>query len=140
VGDSHFEEVDVSPAAGGAGKGTNYGWNLMEGNHCFSSGQCDRTGLTVPAYEYTHSDGCSITGGYVYRGSAIPALQGLYFFADYCQGWVRSFRYVDGAATESTNWQTLQPGRGVTSFGEDAAGELYLMVESGRVFKIVPEP
>jgi glucose/arabinose dehydrogenase len=140
VGDTHFEEVDVSPAAGGAGKGANYGWDLMEGNHCFSSGQCDRTGLTLPAYEYAHSDGCSITGGYVYRGSAIPALQGLYFFGDYCKGWVRSFRYVDGAATEPTEWQTLRPGRSITSFGEDAAGELYLTVESGRVFKIVPEP
>jgi glucose/arabinose dehydrogenase len=140
VGDTHFEEVDVSPAAGGAGKGANYGWNLMEGNHCFNGGQCNRTGLALPAYEYTHSDGCSIIGGYVYRGTAMPALQGLYFFADYCKGWVRSFRYADGAATELTNWQSFQPGRSITSFGEDAAGELYLMVESGRVFKIVPEP
>lgn len=140
VGEAQFEEVDVSPAAGGAGKGLNYGWNRMEGNHCFNSGQCDRTGLTLPAHEYSHSQGCSITGGYVYRGSAVPALQGLYFFADFCQGWVRSLRYSGGAATELTDWRALQPGGSITSFGEDAAGELYLMVESGRVFKFVSEP
>jgi glucose/arabinose dehydrogenase len=140
VGEAQFEEVDVSPAAGGAGKGLNYGWNRMEGNHCFNSGQCDRTGLTLPAHEYSHSQGCSITGGYVYRGSATPALQGLYFFADFCQGWVRSLRYSGGAATELTDWRALQPGGSITSFGEDAAGELYLMVESGRVFKFVSEP
>jgi glucose/arabinose dehydrogenase len=140
VGEGRFEEVDISPAAGGAGKGANYGWSRMEGNHCFPSGQCDQVGLTSPAYEYSHSNGCSITGGYVYRGSAIPALQGLYFFADYCQGWVRSFRYTGGAATELTEWQALLPGGFITSFGEDAAGELYLMIQSGRVFKIVPGP
>jgi glucose/arabinose dehydrogenase len=140
VGEARFEEVDVSPAAEGTGKGANYGWNRMEGNHCFNSGQCDQAGLTTPAYEYSHGQGCSITGGYVYRGSAIPALQGLYFFADYCQGWVRSFRYTGGAATELTEWRTLRPGGSITSFGEDPAGELYLTVESGRVFKVVPEP
>jgi glucose/arabinose dehydrogenase len=140
VGEGQFEEIDVSPAAGGAGKGLNFGWNRMEGSHCFNSGQCDQAGLTLPAYEYSHSNGCSITGGYIYRGSAIPSLQGLYFFADYCQGWVRSFRYSNGATTELTDWQALKPGGSITSFGEDASGELYLIVESGRVFKIVPEP
>jgi glucose/arabinose dehydrogenase len=140
VGEGQFEEVDVSPAAGGAGKGLNYGWNRMEGKHCFNRGECDQTGLTLPAHEYSHSQGCSITGGYVYRGSAIPALQGLYFFADYCQGWVRSFRYTGGAATELTDWRALQPGGLITSFGEDAAGEIYIMVEGGRVFKVVSEP
>lgn len=140
VGESQFEEVDVSPAAGGAGKGVNYGWNIMEGKHCFGTGQCDQAGLTLPAYEYTHAQGCSITGGYVYRGSAIPALQGLYFFADFCQGWVRSFRYIGGVADEVTDWRVLQPGGSITSFGEDAAAELYLMTSSGRVLKIVPEP
>ena len=140
VGESRFEEVDVSPPAAGAGKGANYGWNLMEGNHCFSNEQCDQAGLSLPAYEYSHNGGCSITGGYVYRGTAIPALQGLYFFADFCQGWVRSFRYANGATTELTDWQALHPGGSITSFGEDAAGELYLMIESGRVFKIVPDP
>jgi glucose/arabinose dehydrogenase len=140
VGEGRSEEVDVAPAAEGGGRGTNFGWNLMEGKHCFSNAQCNQAGLTTPAYEYSHSNGCSITGGYVYRGSAIPALQGLYFFADFCQGWVRSLRYSDGAATELTEWPALRPGGSITSFGEDAAGELYLMVDRGGVFKIVPEP
>jgi glucose/arabinose dehydrogenase len=140
VGEGRFEEVDIAPAAEGIGKGANYGWNRMEGNHCFQSGQCDQAGLTTPVYEYSHSSGCSITGGYVYRGSAIPALQGRYFFADYCQGWVRSFRYSGGAATELTEWGALRPGGPITSLGEDAVGELYLTTENGRVFKIVAEP
>ena len=139
VGESRFEEVDISPAAEGAGKGLNYGWNLMEGKHCFSTRSCDQTGLTLPVDEYNHSQGCSITGGYVYRGSAVPALQGLYFFADFCQGWVRSFRLAGGAATELTDWRVLQPGGSITSFGEDAAGELYLMSTNGGVFQVVPE-
>lgn len=140
VGQSRFEEVDISPAAAGTGKGSNYGWNLMEGNHCFSGGQCNQAGLALPAYEYSHNSGCSITGGYVYRGSAVPSMQGLYFFADYCQGWVRSLRYTGGDATELTQWPALRPGGPITSFGEDAAGELYLLAENGRVFKIVAEP
>jgi glucose/arabinose dehydrogenase len=139
VGESRFEEVDVSTGTRGAGKGTNFGWNIMEGKHCFSSSSCDQSGLTVPLLEYDHGQGCSITGGYVYRGSAIPALQGLYFFADFCQGWVRSFRHARGIATELTDWRVLQPGGSITSFGEDAAGELYLMSTNGGVFRIVPE-
>jgi hypothetical protein len=140
VGQDHFEEVDVAPFNEGYGKRVNYGWNLMEGDHCFGGGQCDPTGLALPALEYDHSQGCSITGGYVYRGSVIAALQGVYFYADYCRGWVRSLRYSDGIATEVTDWPTLRPGEQITSFGEDAAGELYVMVSAGKVFKIVPGP
>jgi hypothetical protein len=111
----------------------------MEGSHCFS-GECDQAGLTLPLFEYGHDQGCSITGGYVYRGSAIPDLQGLYFFGDYCEGWVRSFRYISGAAIELTDWPSLRPGGLLTSFGEDAAGELYVLSSSGGVFKVVPDP
>lgn len=139
VGEGRFEEVDVSPAAAGAGRGVNYGWNRMEGAHCFSSG-CDPTGLDLPVYEYSHGEGCSITGGYVYRGSAVAALQGQYFFADLCRGWVRSFRYAGGSATELTDWPTLSTGGTIVSFGEDAAGELYVVEAGGRVSKIVPDP
>ena len=89
-----------SPAAEGAGRGANFGWNLTEGRHCYASAGCDPTGFTLPVLEYAHGEGCSITGGYVYRGAAIPALQGHYFYADYCQGWVRSFRLQDGQAVE----------------------------------------
>jgi glucose/arabinose dehydrogenase len=139
VGQNAFEEVDVSPASTGIGKGLNYGWKIMEGAHCLDGGQCDQTGLTLPTFEYNHSQGCSISGGYVYRGSAIPALQGLYFFGDYCQGWVRSFRYQGNAAVELTDWPTLRPGGLITSFGEDTSGELYVIAGSG-VFKFIPDP
>jgi glucose/arabinose dehydrogenase len=138
VGQNQYEEVDVAPVSAGNGRGLNYGWNIMEGAHCLNGGTCDTSGLVLPDFEYAHDQGCSITGGYVYRGSAIPALQGLYFFADYCQGWVRSFRYQGGKATELTDWPTLRPGGSITSFGEDSAGELYVTVQSGSVFKFIP--
>lgn len=140
VGQNRSEEIDVAPTATGRGKGVNYGWSIMEGSDCFLGDQCDQTGLTLPVFSYDHSQGCSITGGYVYRGAAIPALQGQYFYGDYCRGWVRSIRYADGAAGELTDWPTLRPGGSVTSFGEDAAGELYVLVAEGGVFRFVPEP
>jgi glucose/arabinose dehydrogenase len=138
VGQSAWEEVDVSPAADGAGKATNFGWNIMEGKHCYSAGSCDQSGLALPVLEYGHEQGCSVTGGYVYRGAAIPAIQGYYFYGDYCGGWVRSFRYQSGQAVDEFQWPTLAPGASITSFGEDAAGELYLTSAAGRVFRIVP--
>jgi glucose/arabinose dehydrogenase len=138
VGESDWEEVDYASSAGGAGKGVNYGWSLMEGNHCMRA-TCDETALTLPVVEYNHSEGCAVTSGYVYRGAAIPALQGTYFYADYCRGWVRSFRMQAGAMTEAKEWPELKPGGQVTSFGEDAAGELYLVTQQGGVFKIVPQ-
>jgi hypothetical protein len=110
----------------------------MEASHCYAASSCDTTGLALPVLEYSHSEGCSISGGYVYRGAAIPALQGHYFYADYCQGWVRSFRFQDGAVTEPQQWPTLAPGGGVPGFGRDAAGELYVLSAEGRVSKIVP--
>ncbi len=140
VGEGLWEEINVSTPAEGAGKGANYGWNIMEGSHCFRESACDQTGLTLPAFEYSHDEGCSITGGFVYRGSAIPALQGHYFYADYCQGWVRSLRYSAGAVTDQTEWPSLVPGGPVLSFGEDAAGELYVLDQAGRVSKVVPDP
>jgi glucose/arabinose dehydrogenase len=139
VGQNRLEEVDVAPATEGSGRGANYGWNIMEGSQCLSGEACDQDGLTLPVFEYSHAQGCSITGGYVYRGSAIPSLQGLYFFADYCEGWVRSFRHASGTALELTDWPTLRPGGPITSFGEDAAGELYVLSSSGGVFKVVPD-
>ena len=139
VGETRYEEVDVAPASSGGGKGTNFGWNIMEGAHCLTGDTCDQTGLTLPAFEYGHDQGCSIIGGYVYRGGAIPDLQGLYFYADLCQGWVRSLRYSAGEASEVTDWPTLRPGGSVFSFGEDAAGELYVLSVAG-VFKLVPDP
>ena len=140
VGQNQWEEVDVSTPADGTGRGLNYGWSIMEGGHCFRGPGCDQTGLTLPAFEYNHEQGCSITGGYVYRGGAVPAIQGHYFYGDYCQGWVRSFRYAGGLVTDETSWPSLAPGGPVISFGEDAAGELYVLEQGGRVSRIVPDP
>lgn len=140
VGETQVEEIDVSTPADGAGRGVNYGWSIMEGSQCFRGSGCDRTGLTLPVLEYSHQEGCSVTGGYVYRGSSIPELQGHYFYADFCQGWVRSFRYTGGAVTDEASWPTLSPGGPIVSFGEDSAGELYILQAGGGVFRIVPEP
>jgi hypothetical protein len=129
----------VSLAANGRGKGLNYGWNIMEGLSCFSPpSNCNSSGLTLPVLDYDHSgDNCSVTGGYVYRGSAIPTIQGTYFYADYCAGWVRSFRYQNGEAVDPKDWVALRPGGSITSFGEDAQGELYILTAQGGVYRIV---
>jgi hypothetical protein len=87
--------------------------------------------------DYDHGQGCSVTGGYVYRGDAVPALRGTYFYADYCNGWVRSFRLQGGAVTGQIDWATLRPGGQITSFGEDGKGEIYVMISGGKVFQIV---
>ena len=138
VGQGAREEVNVSTVAGGAGRGINYGWRIMEGSMCFNPpAMCNMTGLQLPAVEYDHPTGCSITGGYAYRGAAIPALQGTYFYGDFCAGFVRSFRFVNGQVTEHASWPTFSPGS-ITSFGEDAAGELYIMTSGGGLFRIVP--
>jgi glucose/arabinose dehydrogenase len=140
VGQNEREEINVSPAPN-AGRGLNYGWRLMEGFLCFNPiSNCDSGNLTLPELDYPHLSGaCSVTGGYVYRGSVMPALQGTYFYADYCAGFVRSFRYQNGQPTEQTEWPLLSPpGSFVTSFGEDAAGELYIMTQGGGLFKLIP--
>jgi glucose/arabinose dehydrogenase len=139
VGESTWEEVNVASAADGAGRAVNYGWSRMEGPECFGRAGCDQAGLTLPIVAYNHDTGCAVSGGYVYRGAAIPGLQGTYLYADYCRGWVRSFRMQGGVATEQTDWPSLATGKQVTSFGEDAAGELYLVTQQGSVFKIVSQ-
>src|SRR5438105_2019836 len=140
VGEASWEEVDVSGAAVQVGRGANYGWNTMEGNHCYQASSCNMTGLVLPVREYPHSVGaCSITGGYVYRGTKISALVGHYFFADYCNGFVLSFRYSGGNVTTPLDWtQLLSPGSTISSFGQDAKGELYIVTLNGGVYRIVP--
>ncbi len=138
VGQNAREEIDVAPAASRGGE--NYGWNIMEGSICFGAATCNQRGLTLPVLDYDHSSpgtagGCSVTGGYVYRGRQIPELQGHYLFADFCRGWVRSFRYASGRAVDV---QDRLAGLGaVTSFGEDAGGELYILTAEGGVLRIV---
>jgi hypothetical protein len=138
VGQGSWEEVDVSPAAAGSGRGLNFGWRIMEGPDCFRASSCDQAGLELPVVSYGHDRGCSITGGFVYRGSAIPALRGHYFYADYCTGFVRSFRMENGAAVDQYSWPGLEPGVGIPGFGRDAAGELYILGTDGAVYRIVP--
>ena len=136
VGETDWEEVDRARAADGAGRGLNYGWSIMEGEECQRAG-CDPTGLTPPTVVYGHDEGCSIVGGYVYRGQAVPSLRGQYLFGDFCQGWVRSLA-ADGSSSAAVDQPALSPGDNITSFGEDDAGELYILTASGGVFKIVP--
>ncbi len=137
VGQENWEEVDVATAAAGGGRALNFGWSVMEAMHCYpAASSCSSAGLTLPALAYDHGQGCSITGGYAYRGSAIPELRGTYFYGDYCTGFVRSFRLAGARATELTDWTALRPGGNITSFGEDAAGELYLMTSDGRLYRI----
>ncbi len=134
VGQYEFEEVNFTPA--GQSRGLNYGWAIMEGNHCYDEVECDRAGLELPVTEYDHSQGCSITGGYVYRGATFPALYGKYFFADYCEGtiWSLVFKEEEWSLTLALDSDLL-----ISSFGEDAQGELYLLDHSnGTIFHLRP--
>jgi len=140
VGQDRWEEVDVVPA--GTLDGRNFGWKIMEGLHCRSGRSCDRNGLTLPVVEYNHKAGCSITGGFVYRGKALPLLDGAYFYADYCTALVRSFRWRAGSVADAWDWRaTIDPETqlaNISSFGEDADGELYIVSLDGVVWKFVP--
>ena len=136
VGQGAREEVDVVDASA---SGRNYGWRTMEGTQCYNpSSGCNQSGLTPPVLDYDHSQGCSITGGFVYRGAAIPEVQGHYFYSDYCSGWLRSFRLSAGLAVDRRDWALTNIGN-VTSFGVDAAGELYMLSASGRVYRLVKQ-
>jgi len=110
----------------------------MEGSACYRVADCSQAGLTLPALEYGHGPRCAVTGGYVYRGTAIPALQGTYFYSDYCRSELHSFRYVGGAVSDQRDWPTLVPSGNVVSFGEDAAGELYLVTRGVGIYRIAP--
>jgi glucose/arabinose dehydrogenase len=132
VGQNAWEEVNAVPSTQ---MGVNYGWRLMEGAHCFNpSTNCDQTGLELPVLEYAHSQGCSVTGGYVYRGSAITGLGGHYFYGDYCAGWIRSFRLENGETRDERTWEVGSIGQ-IFSFGVDASNELYVLTSQGTVYR-----
>jgi len=135
VGQNAREEIDVISASA---SGLNYGWSIMEGTLCLGiGGPCTTPGLTAPVYDYDHTQCCSIIGGYVYRGAAIPELQGQYLFSDYCRGFVRSLSFENGMATVRQA-PMVNVGTNVTqSFGQDGAGELYILTGDGRVLRIV---
>jgi glucose/arabinose dehydrogenase len=134
VGQNNYEEVNVQSIASAGGE--NYGWNIMEGLHCYNAATCDRTGLTLPVTEYDHSRGnCSITGGFVYRGREYPALQGVYLFGDYCSGSIWGMKRVETAVQIRV---LLESGLLISTFGEDEAGNLYVADHrGGNIYKIV---
>jgi glucose/arabinose dehydrogenase len=134
VGQNRYEEInlvlDNSPGR------LNFGWPQMEGQHCTGGSECAQAQFELPVFEYQHSSGCSVTGGYVYRGSQFPALVGVYFFGDYCSG-----RLWGGWQDEQGQWamaELLQTDAAISSFGEDEAGELYLTdLRNGRILQLV---
>jgi hypothetical protein len=134
VGQGSREEIDFQPAASVGGE--NYGWRVMEGSLCYNpSTGCDQSGKILPALEYDHSLGCSVTGGYVYRGSEFPSLQGYYIYGDFCSGRIWS------AAKSSSGWsaplQLADTSYNISTFGEDESGKLYLAdYATGRIYEI----
>jgi glucose/arabinose dehydrogenase len=131
VGQSTREEVDI------VNRGGNYGWNTMEGTFCFNppSG-CNQSGLTLPIFDYGRSDGNTVIGGFVYRGSAIPSLVGRYVFTDFGNGTLRVLTENAGSWTRS---DLLSTGRAISSFGRDAQNELYVLDYGGSLLKLSPQ-
>ena len=129
MGQNSFEEVDLVQ------RGGNYGWNTLEGNHCFSprSG-CDPTGTLPPVIEYSANKGCSVIGGYVYRGTDVPSLTGTYLYGDYCSGEIRGFRFEGGEADDDA--LLIDSGLDITSFSEDQDGEIYVLTQRGRIYRV----
>lgn len=157
VGQSCWEEVNVTP--GDLAPGANYGWRQMEGMHCFDGGtpacdppgvscstspECGDPSLLLPVLEYDHAGlACSVTGGYVYRGCRMSSLQGRYLYGDYCAGFIRSFVFEGGVATDPQDHTAqLDPGGALTfdltSFGKDARGEIFIVDRDGVISKILP--
>jgi glucose/arabinose dehydrogenase len=143
VGQNLFEYIHVVPAKKLSGP-LNFGWNIAEGKHCYQAKSCDRKGLTQALLEYPHSEGCSISGGYAYRGKAIPELAGHYFYSDYCTALLRSFRVKNGKAVDSWDWKAaLDPEfqlAQVAAFGQDQDGEIYVVTHAKTIFKFVRRP
>jgi glucose/arabinose dehydrogenase len=130
VGQNEREEVNFQPARGGGGQ--NYGWSIMEGSQCLSQG-CDQSGLTLPVAEYTHGEGCSVTGGEVYRGQAYGGLRGVYLYGDYCSG------RIWGLSRQGGQWQNTllaDSSFAIITFGQGEDGSLYVSSQPDGVFLI----
>lgn len=136
VGQNKWEEVDV------VRKGGNYGWRVMEGLHCYDPQErCRTENLISPALEYGHQGGrCSIIGGYVYRGRAIPALAGVYLYGDYCSGEMFAVRTTEGGRVSGEPWLLLNAHVRISSFGEDEQGEIYVLDHEGAVYQLASGP
>lgn len=142
VGQGSREEIDIEAKGQGL---KNYGWDTMEGSICHEPASgCDMTGLTLPAAEYSHdTGGCSVTGGYVYRGFQIPNLVGMYLYGDYCSRQIWGLRYANGTASQpedlSQNLDSYNVIQALSSFGEDTSGELYVVDLAGSIYRIDAE-
>ena len=134
VGQGAWEEIDHTPRSSPGLE--NYGWDVYEGTHGFEDKDPNPAGhLVMPVYEYSHRNGCSVTGGYVYRGAGVPGAVGRYFFGDYCSGAVSSFVLENGEAVDVRNFAHIDA---LSAFGEDAAGELYAVSLDGKLYELVP--
>jgi glucose/arabinose dehydrogenase len=132
VGQDRFEEVNVQPPSSKGGE--NYGWNVLEGSHCLRSKTCDTAGLVPPVAEYDHGQGCSVTGGMVYRGKALPHFQGNYVYGDYCSGRIWGMRKEDGRWNPA---ELADTKLSISTFGEDEAGEVYVADHSnGGIYRM----
>lgn len=145
VGQNAWEEVNVQPASSRGGE--NYGWRYLEGAHCYDPPDgCPTRGMTLPVFEYPHrGGGQSITGGFVYQGCRMPDLRGTYFYADYVKGFIHTFVPANGKATHLRDVTAVlapPPPRAikhVSSFGEDARGDLYIVEHSsGEIYRLIP--
>lgn len=127
VGGGRWEEIDLIV------RGGNYGWSITEGPDCYNADECDRDELQAPRAWYGHDEGCSVTGGYVYRGAAMPELDGWYIYGDYCSGRVWGF---DADTVTSEPVVLLDTEKAISSFAEDIAGELYLVTFDEAIYRL----
>lgn len=134
VGQNAFEEIDARPATSTGGE--NYGWRIVEGFSCYRARTCDRRGLTAPVAQYPTPQGCAVTGGYVYRGTAQRPLAGGYLFGDFCNGRIFAFGAADALRGPVRHRMLLDTDLSISSFGEDEDGELYLIDLGGRVLRL----
>lgn len=133
VGQNAYEEINLEPAGSTGGK--NYGWRCYEGNHSYNLLNCtDINTITFPVFEYSHSEGCSVTGGFVYRGTQFPVLQGRYLYADFCAGKIWSLRYDAGNWINELLFQDVSAR--ITTFGESKYGELFIGDLNGKLYQI----
>jgi uncharacterized repeat protein (TIGR03806 family) len=130
VGQNRWEEIDLVRAGG------NYGWRIREGAHCYNPDPCSRTGLIDPATEYSHQEGCSVTGGFVYHGAAVPSLRGVYIFGDYCSGNI--WGIFSDANGDPVRRLLAASGLSITSFAQSRAGEIFVLSYDGAIARIAP--
>ena len=129
VGQNDFEEINLVTG------GSNYGWNIMEGSHCYADADeaCDQSGLELPVAEYGREEGCSVTGGYVYRGSRLPELAGAYVYGDYCTGKIWALRHDGNEITE--HLQIADSSLNISSFAQSPAGEIFILSFDEKIYR-----